>query len=357
MSSFSQTSDGKWITKTSLPINRGELGGALIGDRIYLAGGFSDIGGGATDFQIYTPATNAWTLGPKMPVGLHHPNVGSANGKLYVLGGCDHTRRPDPGPNNSPWLGSHHAFEYDPGTNMWRTLKPLAHTAAASGVAYWGGKLYVIGGVDTNGIVLNLVQEYDPETDTWREMANMPIAREHIGVAVLDSLIYVVAGRTAGLSYKSITNFQAFDPNRNEWHILPNLPTARSGLALAAANGRLYALGGEWGDDVNGPASFDLNEEYDVVKKSWRTAAKMGYARNGFTAINYHDTVYAIGSAKPVETYIPPAPAVTLVGGSPMPLQARNQIIGLWRDVLTYKGAYNSLGRAVSRPLSLNGKK
>lgn len=304
---FPQDADGRWISRANLLVNRSEAAGAAVGDRIYLAGGFSEAGGGARDLQIYAPSTNSWTAGARLPVGLHHPNVGAAGGKLYVLGGCDHARKPDPMPNNSPWLGSHHAFEYDPAQDKWRTLKPLPRSSAAGGVAYWGGRLYLIGGVDTNGIVLDLVQEYDPATETWRERARMPIAREHIGVAVLDSLIYVVAGRENGLGGVSLKTFQAYDPSRNLWHTLPELPTARSGLALAAAKGRLYALGGEW------PGVFDLNEEYDPVKKSWRTVTRMMTRRHGFAAVTWKDTVFVMGAGATTEAFLPPGPATGLI--------------------------------------------
>ncbi len=308
ISTQGQEGMGTWIPRADLPVVRHEAAGAVIEERIYLVGGFSNPNGGASELQIYHPATNAWTAGAKMPVGLHHPNVGAAGGKLYVLGGCDHPRKPDPMPNNSPWLGSHHAFEYDPAQDKWRILSPLPHSTAAGGVAQWGGKLYLIGGVDTNGVVLDRVQEFDPVTGNWRERARMPLAREHIGVAVLDSLIYVVAGREKGLGGVSVKAFQAFDPARNLWHTLPDLPTARSGLSLAAAKGRLYALGGEW------PGVFDLNEEYDPVRKSWRTVAKMSHKRHGFAALTYRDTVFVMGAVSASEAFLPPGPTTGLAG-------------------------------------------
>lgn len=297
---------GRWIPRADMLIPRNEAVGALIGDRIYVAGGFSAAGGGAQELQHYHPPTDKWSPAAKMPVGMHHPNVAAANGKLYVLGGCDHARKSGPMPNNSPWLGSHHAFEYDPGNDKWRTLKPLPHSSAAGALIEFRGKLYLIGGVDTNGIVLDLVQEYDPVAETWRERARMPLAREHVGAALLDTLIYVVAGRETGLGGVSVTAFQAYNPVTDKWQALPDLPTARSGLCLAAAKGRLYALGGEW------PGTFDLNEEYDPARKSWRAAARMLNRRHGFTAVTWRDTVFAMGMVAASEAFLPPGPAVSL---------------------------------------------
>ena len=260
---------GRWISRAGMPILRNEAMGAAIGDRIYVVGGFTSSGsaGAASELQIYSPPGDTWDFGARMPVGMHHPNVAASGGKLYVLGGCDHGISRG---GASPWRGSRHAFEYDPAADLWRTLKPLPRSSAAGALVPWGGKLYLIGGVDTDGVVLDLMQEYDPAAETWRERARMPKAREHIGAAALDSLIYVVGGRETGSGVVSITAFQAYDPVRDQWRTLPPMPTARSGLSLAAAKGRLYALGGEW------PGIFDLNEEYDPARGSWRppTAAR-----------------------------------------------------------------------------------
>jgi hypothetical protein len=180
--------------------------------------------------------------------------------------------------------------------------------------------LYLIGGVDTAGIVLDLVQEYDPAADTWRERARMPLAREHFGAALLDTLIYVVAGREKGQGGVSVTAFQAYDPVADRWQTLPNLPTARSGLSLAAAKGRLYAIGGEW------PGTFDLNEEYDPARKSWRTVAKMANRRHGFSAVTYRDTVFAMGMVQATEAFLPPGPGVSL---APLPRRGGGRGAGL----------------------------
>jgi Kelch motif len=294
---------GQWITRANTPVTRSEAVGARIGDNIYLVGGFGT-NGGARDLQIYTPSTNSWRIGPQMPVGLHHPNVAAWGGKLFVLGGCTHGQQAS-NPYNSPWVGSRHAFEYDPAQNAWRTLKPLQQASAAGALLPFGDKLYLIGGVDTTGLVLDKVQEYDPVAETWRERAPMSLAREHIGAAVLDSLIYVVAGRETGLGGVSIKLFQAYDPVRNTWQTLPELPTARSGLCLTAAKGRLYAMGGEW------PGTFDLNEEYDPVARAWRTVSKMSVRRHGFAAVNFNDTVYVMGMVASSEAFIPPVTATT----------------------------------------------
>lgn len=331
---FPQGDPGRWISRGATPNARGEIGGAVLGNKIYILGGIGGSTGGYREAYAYSPAENSWQEVAAMPVGLHHPNVGAFDGKLYVLGGCDHGPLGGSAPNGSPWIGSRHSLVYDPGLNRWDRIKPIPHSTAAGGVAVVGGRLFVIGGVDTNGIVLNRVQEFDPATDTWRERAPMPTAREHIGIAVLDSLIYVVAGRLRGTGGISVTNFEVFSPARNAWDTLPNLPTSRSGLAFVAARERLYAMGGEW------PGMRDVNEEYDPKGKTWRSVEKMPAARHGFVALNYNDSIYALGARNVVEVFLPPSIPNGILRPSPAS-------ITVWPDL-----SVDALGRQATPGIS-----
>lgn len=59
-------------------------------------------------------------------------------------------------------------------------------------------KIYVIGGVDSLGIVHTANQEYDPATDSWKLKTPMFTPRDHTGIDVLDSLIYVCSATAQG---------------------------------------------------------------------------------------------------------------------------------------------------------------
>jgi N-acetylneuraminic acid mutarotase len=318
-----QTGGGTWITRKSMPLRKSECAAARLGGRIYVAGGLD--GAGVKEVFTYSPAKDAWDTVASMPVGLHHLHLGAMDGKLYVLGGCDHGRKSTT-PQDVPWLGSRHAFVFDTATGAWRKLKPLPHSTGMGGIAAFGGRFYVIGGVDTDGVTLDLVQEYNPADDTWRMRAPMPTPREHIGIAVLDSLIYVVAGRPKGLNAASLTAFEAYSPASDKWYVLPDLPTARSGAPLAAAKGRLYALGGEW------PGIQTTNEEYDPVKAKWRTVQPLPLARHGFGAVVWGDTVYAFGFVQATHAFIPPGPATAVAPGAGAPRRA--ELLSEGRDVL-----------------------
>ena len=298
---------GKWVGRAALPIARGETGAARMDDRIFVAAGFNGSLSPSKEMFIYTPATNGWEASIPLPKGLHHLGMAASGGKLYVMGGVEI----GPGgahPNGAEWTGSTTALAFDPAKGQWTALKPLPHATAASGVAAFGGKIFVIGGIDADGYALDLVQVYDPAADAWSARSPMPTKREHVGIAVLDSLIYVVSGRVGDQSFRK---FEAYAPASDKWYALPDMPTARSDIGFASAKGRLFAMGGEK------PGIFDVNEEYDPAARVWKTAAKMTGARKAFSAVGYGDSLFVFGGfsadglTATVESFLPPGVSST----------------------------------------------
>ncbi|MBK8656979.1 MAG: hypothetical protein IPN20_24445 [Haliscomenobacter sp.] len=65
---------------------------------------------------------------------------------------------------------------------------PTARGSAASAVVE--GKLYVIGGITSTGLVKKM-EMYDPETNQWTEKASMPIARAGFRAEMIQVLDYL----------------------------------------------------------------------------------------------------------------------------------------------------------------------
>ncbi|HKP95099.1 MAG TPA: galactose oxidase [Fibrobacteria bacterium] len=299
-----QSTAAKWMSRASLPTARAETGAARLGDKIYLACGFAGGLNPSKDAYAYTPGKNAWQTLASVPVALHHTAMAAAGGKLYVMGGVTYGRGGGPRLNTgAEWSGSTTALEYNPAGDQWRTVKALPHATAAAGVVSFGGKIYVIGGVDAEGVALDLVQEYTPATDAWAMRSPMPTKREHVGAAVLDSLIYIVSGR---VGQTSLTKLEAYSPASDKWYALKDMPTVRSDVGFAQSGGKFYSMGGEK------PGIFDLNEVYDPVGDSWKTSLKMTATRKAISAVAFEDTIFVFGgfsaggSTNTVEAFVPP---------------------------------------------------
>ena len=133
-----------------MPFAAGSSASAVIGGKVYVAGGI--VGGDRPPTQAarYDPATNTWTIAGADAAGRNHAAAATDGSKLYVFGG----RGPGSGDGNTVANGFDTVQVYDPATNTWAssldagsTLAPLPQARGGMGKAvYFGGEFYVIGG-------------------------------------------------------------------------------------------------------------------------------------------------------------------------------------------------------------------
>src|SRR5439155_9451038 len=115
------------------------------------------------------------------------PGVAALDGKLYVIGGFAanvHAGALDA------------AFEYDPATDTWRGLAPLAKPRGSVGVAALNGKLHAIGGRGPDRVTVATHEVFDPASGKWSPAAPLPAARDHLAVVAAADKLHVIGGRT-----------------------------------------------------------------------------------------------------------------------------------------------------------------
>ena len=101
------------------------------------------------------------------------PGMAVLDGKLYAVGGYGYGM-----------LAS--VERYDPVTNAWEAVAPLAVARDQPGVAVLDGKLYAAGGGrDENSAYLSSVEQYDAATNVWEGVAPMTSARARPCVVLL----------------------------------------------------------------------------------------------------------------------------------------------------------------------------
>jgi N-acetylneuraminic acid mutarotase len=230
-------STNSWTTRASLPSGRGRTGGAaVINGVLYVAGGY---GAGTTGLTktlyAYNGSSNAWSSKAAMPSAGGCGGAGAINGLLYVIIGCDAGTTTTSGSKGI-------LLQYNPATNTWST-KPAAPSAhRLPGVAALGGKLYVVGGKNSIGVVTNELHVYNPATNSWSTKAGMPSARYNLTAYAVGSQLYAVGGNNGADAFTNTVYI--YNPSTNTWKTGPSMPTARAGLAAGAINGALYVLGG-----------------------------------------------------------------------------------------------------------------
>jgi len=147
----------------------------------------------------------------------------------------------------------------DEGAARWQARAPIAGGARLeAGVVAAGGRVYVIGGFDSQNVVVGTVEEYDPEADVWRGRTALPRPLHHLNVAEVGGRIYVLGG-LAGQSFTAVGDAFVYDPAADVWSPRAHLPAGseRGASALAVLDGRIYVAGGSRVDAVSDFAVYD----------------------------------------------------------------------------------------------------
>jgi N-acetylneuraminic acid mutarotase len=131
-----------WSTAAPPPVAVHHVGAAVLGGRIYLAGGRVDHEASTSAFVSYDPASDRWTRLPDLPEGrMSSLGVVAAGGRVVVFGGDDEIGWEDGGGRVSP-----SAWAFDPATNRWTRLPDLHVERHAFGYATTAGRIYAIAG-------------------------------------------------------------------------------------------------------------------------------------------------------------------------------------------------------------------
>ena len=146
--------------------------------------------------EVYDPATNRWETKREMPTARNHVAIGVVNGKIYVIGGRIG------GANLASTVNVGLNEVYDPVADAWgaqRAEMPVTRTGV--GWATYQGKIYLTGGENVGPLmhaVYGNFQVYDPATNTWAELPPIAPPRHGTNVAAIGNRIYVMGGHIAG---------------------------------------------------------------------------------------------------------------------------------------------------------------
>lgn len=164
--------------------------GAVIGTKLYVAGGRSSSGGVSSALEAYDPDADTWTVLPSLPGAVAGATAVALNGLLYVMGGYD---------------ASSHALSgvqvYNPTSNAWTTdphagaIPPMLVARHSAASAVLNGRIYVFGGVpDASSQPTNEAEVFDPALGAWKAIAPLPLPLALHAAAALAGKLYVVGG-------------------------------------------------------------------------------------------------------------------------------------------------------------------
>lgn len=214
-----------WGLGANLPVDTDHAWGVSLGGRVY-------IGGGRTNRVFsYDPATTGWAeVASSTYVHGGTPAAAVIGGRIYVAGGAGGA------------MAGNELEVYDPPANRWTTLAPMScarnHTAGGA----IDGKLYVAGGRPGNQTCLEV---YDPAVGAWTRKAPMPTGRSGVAGAVAANCFYVFGGEGNARDPNGIFHeVEAYDPATDSWTQLPPMQTGRHGIYAAVISNTVYLPGG-----------------------------------------------------------------------------------------------------------------
>lgn len=171
--------DQRWDSISGMKHSRCGSAGVVLGGKIYMIGGWSAASREAEriedmkKMEVYDPQTDEWTDGPMMDRGREGMSSVVHEGKIYIVGGVDSNEEP---------LQSIEFF--DPATQVWSTLQvqlPDEHGRGLGGCASIKGKIYIAGGFIGDKVAAS-GWEFDPTTACFIPIQHLPSAAERFAV-------------------------------------------------------------------------------------------------------------------------------------------------------------------------------
>ena len=188
-------SDNSWATGPAIPEarRRGSAGVAVYNGKIYLIGGNNKghNGGFQPWFDVFDPVTNQWAELDDAPRARDHFSAAVIGNKLYLAGGRQTDLPNGPFDNTLPEVDI-----YDFSTASWSTLVNNLPTERAGAASLPHGKdLIVVGGESAAQYPSHAQAEMlDTNTGVWSSLPNMITGRHSGGAVIWNDTVYAVSG-------------------------------------------------------------------------------------------------------------------------------------------------------------------
>ncbi|MCA9229009.1 MAG: hypothetical protein KDA57_00040 [Planctomycetales bacterium] len=121
------------------------------------------------EFARFDPATGQWTALPSLPAPSSSHDAVVIGDRLYVAGGWMLE-----GGSVGTWHDRSLVFDLGNPQAAWQELPSQPFQRRALAVSHWQGKLAVLGGIDADGEVSRRLDYYDPASGQWSRGPDLP---------------------------------------------------------------------------------------------------------------------------------------------------------------------------------------
>ena len=175
-------------------------------------------------------------------------------------------------------------------------LSPMGAPRGFACGAYYGGRVFVFGGVDQEtsvpfGSAIQTAEALDLTSGTWSPIASIPVPTAGAACAAIGHRIVVAGGWSGDWS----TQVHVYDAQTDTWSAGPPLREARAWPGSAMYKGRLYLAGGVMGAFPGKKSYLASVEALDPVAGAWMPAGRLSSGRYGVGLAVQGGQLYALG--------------------------------------------------------------
>lgn len=245
-----------WEEVATAPLGRSEGQSAVVGDKLYVFGGYTDYTFVPKSFasDVYDPDSDTWKRLPDTPRPLTHAGTAEDDQNIYLAGGVVGPNDPDEaGKVKIPAIAE--VWRFNTATSEWSAMPPLPEPRGAGALVVLGGDLHYFGGTGEDryqSVGEHWALPLDGSS-AWRALAPLPNPRNHLAGIVIDNSIYAIGGQQ-GHNETLVTqaSVQRYDPASDSWVELASLPYGLGHISNSTVEvgGRIYVVGGETSEGV-----------------------------------------------------------------------------------------------------------
>jgi N-acetylneuraminic acid mutarotase len=171
----------------------------------------------------------------------------------------------------------------------WTTAAAMPTARSEAVATVLDGKIYVAGGLNSNGDGMTEFEVYDPATDSWEVLAPLLVGLHHLAITATEEHIYISGGYEDPSFSASVSTLWRYDPAANTWEALTEMPSARAAHTMQALDNLIYVIGGV-GPDQQALWAYDLEND------AWITnLAPFPAEREHLTSVVLDDKIIVIG--------------------------------------------------------------
>lgn len=221
-----------------------------------------------------------WSTVTAAPIPRNEGMSAVVNGKMYVFGGVD---------SQGPILRSD---VYTPGSNSWSRLPDLPKRITHAQPVVDGQYVWLVGGYVGTGNgweqlwATREVWRFDTVSQKWSAMAQLPTARGSGASVLLGRNLHYFGGGDSSRRDVSEHYVLNLDDTSAGWSQRAAMPNARTHLAGAVIGGRIYAIGGQHGVDNAAVCQTEV-DVYDLATNKWTKVGSMPRTLSHHTAATF----------------------------------------------------------------------